>query len=74
MSESGRRVIQAAARSGVSLAWIPLPAEIMANPGFAQRFGSGIPLVREELARNGNPEPEFAFGPSRVTVTVRPAS
>lgn len=51
----------------------PLTAEIMANLGFAQRFGLGIPLARKELARNGNPEPEFAFGPSRVTVTVRPA-
>lgn len=51
----------------------PLTAEIMANSGFAQKFGLGIPLAREELARNGNPEPEFAFGPSRVSVTVRPA-
>jgi ATP-dependent DNA helicase RecG len=51
----------------------PLVAEIMANLGFAQRFGLGVPLAREALAQNGNPPPEFRFEPTLVAVTVRPA-
>lgn len=51
----------------------PLVAEIMAHLGFAQRFGVGIPLAREELDRNGNPPPEFDLQPSHVAVTVRAA-
>ena len=49
----------------------PLLAEIMANLGFAQRFGLGIPLVKEALRANGNPAPEFRFEPQLVTATVR---
>lgn len=52
----------------------PLVAEIMHHLGFAQRFGLGVPLAREALAENGNPEPEFVFQPTMVQVTVRPAS
>ena len=52
----------------------PLLAEIMHNLGFAQRFGMGIPLAKKEMNLSGNPEPEFRFDPSRVTVTVRPPS
>lgn len=48
----------------------PLVAEIMHHLGFAQRFGLGIPLARRELRHNGNPEPEFDFGPTHVVVTV----
>lgn len=48
----------------------PLVAEIMHHLGFAQRFGFGIPLAKSELARNGNPEPDFDFQPTRVAVTV----
>lgn len=51
----------------------PLVAEIMYHLGFAQRFGLGIPLARKELEENGNPEPEFNFGPSQVAVTIRAA-
>ncbi len=51
----------------------PLVAEIMHHTGFAQRFGLGIPLARQKLKANGNPEPEFDFRPVQVTVTVRPA-
>lgn len=51
----------------------PLLAEIMYNLGFAQRFGLGVPLAREALAANGNPEPEFRFEQTRVGVTVRSA-
>lgn len=51
----------------------PLVAEIMSNLGFAQRFGMGVPLARDALARNGNPPPEFEFDPVRVLVTVKAA-
>jgi ATP-dependent DNA helicase RecG len=51
----------------------PLVAEIMHHLGYAQRFGLGLPLAREALAKNGNPEPEFDFQPTQVGVTVRAA-
>lgn len=51
----------------------PLVAEIMHHLGFAQRFGLGVPLAREALAKNGNPAPEFAFEPTQVAATVRAA-
>lgn len=51
----------------------PLVAEIMHHLGFAQRFGLGIPLARESLAKNGNPQPDFDFQLTMVQVTVRPA-
>ena len=52
----------------------PLLAEIMANLGFAQRFGQGIPLAKSALHDNGNPDPEFRFERQLVTVTVRARS
>lgn len=48
----------------------PLVAEIMHHLGFAQRFGLGVPLARRELRANGNPDPDFAFQPTQVAVTV----
>ena len=51
----------------------PLLAEIMANLGFAQRFGLGVPLARKALEANGNPPPEFDFQQARVVATVRAA-
>jgi len=50
-----------------------LIAEIMANLGFAQRFGYGIPSAIKALQRNGNPEPEFQLEDSRFRVIVRAA-
>ena len=50
-----------------------LIAEIMRNLGFAQHFGLGIPLAREALAANGNPEPEFDVQHTWVRVTIRPS-
>ena len=49
----------------------PLLAEIMANLGFAQRFGLGVPLARRALEANGNPAPEFDFQQTLVVATVR---
>ena len=37
----------------------------MHHPGFAQRFGLGVPLARRLLAENGNPEPEFHVARAR---------
>ena len=51
----------------------PLLAEIMANLGFAQRFGLGVPLARQALEANGNPPPEFEFQQARVVATVKAA-
>ena len=51
-----------------------LVAEIMLHLGFAQRFGLGIPLAREELEKNGNPDPDFQFLPAHFAVTVRAAT
>lgn len=52
----------------------PLLAEIMANLGFAQRSGQGIPLAKSALRDNGNPDPEFHFERQCVLVTVRAGS
>jgi ATP-dependent DNA helicase RecG len=49
----------------------PHLAEAMKNLGYVQRFGMGIALARKELARNGNPPPEFATEEEYVTVTIR---
>lgn len=49
----------------------PLVAEIMHHLGFAQRFGLGLRLAQEALARNGNPKAEFELQPSLVAATVR---
>ena len=51
----------------------PLLAEIMANLGFAQRFGLGLPLARQALKANGNPPPEFELKRTLVVATVRAA-
>ena len=51
----------------------PLLARVMYNLGFAQRFGFGVPRPREALAANGDPEPEFRFEQTPVSVTVRSA-
>jgi ATP-dependent DNA helicase RecG len=39
--------------------------------GFVQTFGVGINLARRACSDNGNPLPDFAFGPSHVLCTVR---
>jgi ATP-dependent DNA helicase RecG len=42
--------------------------------GFVQTFGVGVQIARRACADNGNPPPEFAFGPSHVLCTVRAAT
>ena len=51
----------------------PHVAEALKVLGFVQRFGVGISIARETLARNGNPPPEFLATPTHVHVTVRRA-
>lgn len=49
----------------------PNLAEALRVLGFVQRFGFGIPTARRELARNGNPAPEFDVRPNHVLCRVR---
>jgi ATP-dependent DNA helicase RecG len=49
----------------------PNLAEALRVLGFVQRFGFGIPAAKRELAKNGNPDPEFEAGQSRILVRVR---
>jgi ATP-dependent DNA helicase RecG len=48
----------------------PNLAEAMRVLGHVQRFGAGLSLARRELAKNGNPEPQFDIESTHVRVTV----
>ncbi len=49
----------------------PHLAEAMKNLGYVQRFGVGIQLARQELAKNGNPPLEFVVEDAHVLAIVR---
>ena len=49
----------------------PHLAEVMKNLGYIQRFGIGIQLAKKELAKNGNPPPEFVVEDTNVMVVLR---
>ncbi|MBM3215782.1 transcriptional regulator [Candidatus Poribacteria bacterium] len=49
----------------------PHLAEAMKNLGLVQRFGVGIPRVRQALADNGSPAPEFIVEDTHVVAVVR---
>lgn len=49
----------------------PNLAEALRVLGFVQRFGAGIVIAREALAKNGNPPLEFTVQPSIVGVTMK---
>jgi len=49
----------------------PHLAESMKVLGYVQRFGLGIQIAREQLAKNGNPDPEFTIETTNVLVTIR---
>jgi len=49
----------------------PSLAEALKNLGFIQKFGVGIPLARQALQKNGNPDPEFHPTDTHVLVTLR---
>ena len=46
-------------------------AAVMSDLGYVQRFGYGIPLARKEMAKNGNPDPEFEVEDAHVAVILR---
>ena len=49
----------------------PNIAEAMRVLGLVQKFGAGLAITRAELARNGNPPPEFTVSTTHVLVTLR---
>lgn len=51
----------------------PNLAEALRVLGFVQHYGAGIPTARRELAKNGNPPPEFNVQPAYIGVTVKAA-
>jgi ATP-dependent DNA helicase RecG len=48
----------------------PTLAEALKGYGFVERFGQGLEIARQALARNGNPPPEFAFHPEEAPAWV----
>ncbi len=52
----------------------PALAAAMKSLGYVNRFGRGIGRIREELRRNGNPEPEFEVTPDYWIVVLRSAA
>ena len=49
----------------------PNLAAVMKELGYVQRFGYGITLARDEMAKNGNPPPEFQVEDAYVAVILR---
>ena len=49
----------------------PNLAAVMKELGYVQRFGVGIALARSEMAKNGNPPPEFQVEDGHVAVILR---
>ena len=49
----------------------PNLAAVMKELGYVQRFGFGIAIARQEMAKNGNPPPEFQVEDSHVAVILR---
>ena len=49
----------------------PNIAAVLKVLGYVQSFGRGIPLAKSEMARNGNPAPEFKVDQSVVICTLR---
>lgn len=48
----------------------PVIAEAAKILGFVNRFGRGITLVREQMARNGSAAPDFSPSPNHFLVTL----
>jgi ATP-dependent DNA helicase RecG len=49
----------------------PNLAAVMKELGYVQRFGYGITMARQEMAKNGNPGPEFQIEDGHVSVILR---
>jgi ATP-dependent DNA helicase RecG len=56
---------------GVSDYRNPNLAAVMKELGYVQRFGMGIAMARREMAKNGNPPPEFQVEDAHVAVVLR---
>ena len=52
----------------------PNLAEAMKVLGYVQRYGVGIAVARQMLARGGHPEPQFVVTQSHVMVSLEPAT
>lgn len=59
------------AQPGVSDYRNPNLAAAMKDLGYVQRFGVGIALTISEMAKNGNPPPEFQIEDAHVAVILR---
>lgn len=57
--------------TGKHLARNPTLAEAMRQLGWAERFGTGIRLIRREMKALGSAEPLFTAGADSFTVTLR---
>ena len=49
----------------------PNLAAVMKELGYVQRFGFGIAVARQEMAKNSNPPPEFQVEDAHVAVILR---
>jgi len=49
----------------------PNLAAVMKELGYVQRFGMGIAMAREAMARNGNPPPVFQVEAAHIAVILR---
>jgi ATP-dependent DNA helicase RecG len=58
-------------RPGITDYRNPHVAEAMKVLGYAQRFGFGIAIARQELAKNGNPPIEFSVTDTHVLAVIR---
>lgn len=60
-------------RPGITDYRNPNLAEALRVLGYVQRFGAGIVMARQALAKNGNPPPAFDVDHRYVLVSLRPA-
>ncbi|KAA5596723.1 ATP-binding protein [Blastochloris sulfoviridis] len=67
----GQVTIETFGRPGITDYRNPTLAEALKSLGFVERFGIGLEIVRQSLARNGNPPAEFEVIPNYVLATVR---
>lgn len=69
----GRATVESFGRPGGNDYRNPTIAAALHELGYVQRFGGRRALCKNACRENGNPEPEFTFGPTSVAVVVRAA-
>ena len=67
----GQVTVENFGQAGVTDYRNPTVSEVMRSLDFVQRFGVGIAIARDELANNGNAEPEFIAETNHVLAIVR---